>query len=119
MSIFAVWDADSHGSEGKLNKEIFELLGHNMEFDGSTRHDSCHAGKNYLCFSLDACLLFKVHLGFESFEPNENTKEEIKKTITTYGAWSQSLTPRGSGTRTLWPTLCPRYATAFLAQSRY
>jgi len=84
MPIFAVWDADSYGSDGKLNGEIFELLGHNVEFGGSTKHDSCHAGTNYLCFSLDACLFFKDHLGFEGHEANDNTKELIKRSITTY-----------------------------------
>lgn len=86
MPVFAVWDADSYGSDGKLNREIFGLLGHTVEFEGSQKHGSCHAGTNYLCFSLDACLYFKDHLGFASFAPNENTREEIKKSITTYEA---------------------------------
>jgi len=90
MPIFAVWDADSYGSDGKLNREIFGLLGRTVEFEGSQEHNRCHAGKNYLCFSRDACLYFKDHLGFENLEPNESTREEIKRSITTY----EGLVPR-------------------------
>jgi len=97
MPIFAVWDADGHGSDTDLTREIFGLLGRSVKFSAGQRHDCCHAGEDYLCFSHNMCLYFKDRLGFRDYTPNKDTTDKIKGSIASYEGLVPGLRDSGIG----------------------